>query len=360
MKRITLLLLIVVLTMTGTVAYGATMPFFDKSLIGIPFPNIQNVVLKTPVKDYFENNYRHQYYENFTEEDYLLLSRFYYGVNRGIINLYYSESRYKTQLLSLTGQEIVTYVTASRYPDHGVRICWDWVNKTLECIYDPGIYLDNSIPVGYPDKVITPEDLGEFLIFPNAAFGRATVMPSIDIALKRDYDAKVFENNQTKYVYLSFTDQDYDTLGKYLENAGCSLTDYTVDGNVITLTIEKNQNIFQIRYDRDSFTAEAFYGQSLEPEKYEPPVASAKTDSQATGIYLDENQCYETAVQYINSTLKNPMSLQIHSCSKDIKAEKVIYVFDYSAMNSFGGYTRAYYYITVDRYTGKITFALST
>lgn len=358
MKRKILIFLIVMIVLIQTTAYSATKAFFGDNLIGIPFPNIKNVVLKVPTKDYYENNYHYQFYDNFSEDDYLQLSRFYYGINTFKIHMLRAEGHNNIQLISLSDHDIVTYVTPLNYPETGVRFCWDWADNTFECIYDPGTYLVDEIPVNLLLGEITSEDLGEFLIFPNAAFGRVTVMPSIDVALKCEYDAKVIEDNQTKYVYLSFTDEDYEKVGEYLGNAGCSLTGYTVDGNVIVLTMEKNQNVFRIRYDRDAFTAEAFYNPDLVPEKYEPPAVSAKTEG--TGIYLSEAQCYDVAMDYINSTLRNPKSLQIHSCNKEVMEEKVRYVFDYSAMNGFGGYTRSNYYITVNRYTGEITFAFST
>lgn len=73
-----------------------------------------------------------------------------------------------------------------------------------------------------------------------------------------------------------------------------------------------------------------------------------------------ENECKEIALAYmkehIHSYLKNPASLQIISVTGG-KAEGNEYLFaiNFTAMNSFGGYTPGSYYCTVDYTTGEVT-----
>ena len=74
---------------------------------------------------------------------------------------------------------------------------------------------------------------------------------------------------------------------------------------------------------------------------------------------LSEDKCKDIAIEYLNKYLKNPSSLQIHNttCTKD--GDKYLFIFDYSAMNSFGGYTRSTYYCMVDSKDGEVTLAYS-
>ncbi len=75
--------------------------------------------------------------------------------------------------------------------------------------------------------------------------------------------------------------------------------------------------------------------------------------------FYSVKDCYDTAVEYIKSTLKNPASLQIHSYTVTEDNDEYTFIFDYSAQNGFGGYNRKHYYVIVDHRLRLVTFAWS-
>jgi len=53
--------------------------------------------------------------------------------------------------------------------------------------------------------------------------------------------------------------------------------------------------------------------------------------------------------EYLKSVLKNPSSLQIHSYRTINYDETYCFVFDYSAQNGFGGFSRSEAYIWITK-----------
>ena len=74
---------------------------------------------------------------------------------------------------------------------------------------------------------------------------------------------------------------------------------------------------------------------------------------------LSESACKTIATNYLKKYLKNPSSLQVHSVTSTKTADSYTFIFDYSAMNSFGGYTRSTYICVVDNVKGEVTAAYS-
>lgn len=92
--------------------------------------------------------------------------------------------------------------------------------------------------------------------------------------------------------------------------------------------------------------------------------ASNKSNAQAAVSEAkkeySENECKEIALAYmkehISPYLKNPASLQIITVTGGkTEGGEYLFVINYTAMNSFGGYTPGNYYCTVDYATGKVT-----
>ena len=72
-----------------------------------------------------------------------------------------------------------------------------------------------------------------------------------------------------------------------------------------------------------------------------------------------ESECKSIALDYLKNHLKNPDSLQVHSTTSTKSGNEYTFIIDYSAMNSFGGYTRNSYICVVDCTDGKVTSAFS-
>ena len=72
-----------------------------------------------------------------------------------------------------------------------------------------------------------------------------------------------------------------------------------------------------------------------------------------------ETECEKIALDYLKNHLKNPDSLQVHSTSSSKSGDEYTFIIDYSAMNSFGGYTRSTYICVVDSVDGKVTTAFA-
>ena len=91
------------------------------------------------------------------------------------------------------------------------------------------------------------------------------------------------------------------------------------------------------------------------------PTEPKKEPEKAPNINTNKSQseCERIAVDYLKDYLKNPDSLQIHSTSATRSGDEYTFIIDYSAMNSFGGFTRSTYICVVDSTNGKVTSAFS-
>lgn len=81
------------------------------------------------------------------------------------------------------------------------------------------------------------------------AFGIA--MPSLGEALRRYPDTDIAEEDgSTLETYYAVSESDFDTFSVYLEKKGAVLSDYQVNGNILIATINDNNAVFHIEYDR--------------------------------------------------------------------------------------------------------------
>ena len=86
------------------------------------------------------------------------------------------------------------------------------------------------------------------------------------------------------------------------------------------------------------------------------------SESEVNKSYVYESSeisCKYTAIDYLKQDLKNPLSLQIHDVSSTKDGYEYTFIFDYSAMNSFGGYTRSTFICIVDSKTNTVTSAFA-
>lgn len=88
--------------------------------------------------------------------------------------------------------------------------------------------------------------------------------------------------------------------------------------------------------------------------------AEATDNVTSQTVELTQSECENVALAYmkehIHPYLKNPASLQIISVSgSKTEGTEYLFIINYTAMNSLGGYTPGNYYCSVDYLTGKVT-----
>ena len=168
--------------------------------------------------------------------------------------------------------------------------------------------------------------------------------------------------------YLNFTEEDYNTFSQYLQKMGCSLEEYHMDDNdVLVINLTNGSGKMTFSYDAVRHTGVATYPGQTRVEKAwsltptpKPAATPKPTEGTVTAIYSEE-ECWQTALTYFNNLRwKNPDSVTIYSHSTNHSSDGYGFTIDYSAQNGFGGTNRAYYWITVDSSTNKVTGAFGS
>lgn len=156
----------------------------------------------------------------------------------------------------------------------------------------------------------------------------------------------------TNLMLVSQIDGTIELFGEeYVKNMGvqihsCSKLTDIVNNSLLNVSVPKYPSALEVE------DVEAVVKASNKPNT-QPVVSETKKE-------YSENECKEIALAYmkehIHSYLKNPASLQIISVSGGkTEGSEYLFVINYTAMNSFGGYTPGNYYCTVDYATGKVT-----
>ena len=234
------------------------------------------------------------------------------------------------------------------------RFIYDWNNQSAEVIYPEGTSPESSRwNVLVSSGNILPEirELGREL-------------PSISMALEREPSStEKMEDGGVRETYNDFSEADYNTFSQYLQKTGCTLVDYhTDDSGILVINLTNGSGNLVFLYDALHHTGTAEYPAHTRVEKaWAPtptpePAATPKPDTQKYSFY-SESECYSAAAAYLKSVLKNPSSLQIHSYKTIEYDDTYCFVFDYSAQNSFGGYTRSDAYIWITKATKSVYFS---
>ena len=96
-------------------------------------------------------------------------------------------------------------------------------------------------------------------------------MPSMAVYLERKPDEETTDETGTvTQVFYQVSENDFDGFNKYLEENGCALADYSVTGNIVTETIEKQGKTFNFVFDNDNLSAVLNYPADTNPDKYVP------------------------------------------------------------------------------------------
>ena len=99
-------------------------------------------------------------------------------------------------------------------------------------------------------------------------------MPTIRGILMRDPDVTAtLEDGGKMVTFYKVSETEYDSFSVYLNEFGCTLMEYNVDGNIMTAILEKNGYSFIFSYDCSDGTAVLSYPTGTIEEEFD--VASA-------------------------------------------------------------------------------------
>ena len=237
-------------------------------------------------------------------------------------------------------------------------LTYDNQSETLTLTYPISAYTDAASGKQRPtDESILPS--------PEKLYG--VYVPTVAQALKRAADKTQSTAEGLIETYTSFTDADYNAFSSYLNTQSCELKGYENKNGVLTINLAKDGADFVFTYDKAAKTATVTYKTGSRPEistfATPAPTPTPKPKATPTPTPRPRNytvsQCYDKAVAYLKSRLKNPSSLQVHSYRYSEGDDAYTFYIDYSAQNGFGGYNRETYMCTVNWYTGNITLGYS-
>ena len=307
------------------------------STFGSSCPSMDQICNREPriiLLDTYETKYS---YTNVTESEYNSFCCYLTEMNCTLV-----DSDFDGKVLNATVKK----------GDSSFRIKYNNSTKTLDIIYPEAFYIENA---EYEDS----SSAIALLPTTNELFG--VFMPRIDLATGLEATSKVqLEDGGYEEVYSGFTDSDYQTFSNYLQKYGCEVLDYgTNENGVLSITLTKSDMPFTLLYDRAASQVTIRYssGTRLEPTPIPSPtpkLTPVPTTKPISSTNYSENDCYSVAADYLKSVLKNPNSLQIHSHSTINYDDTYCFVFDYSAQNSFGGYTRSNAYIWITKATKSV------
>ena len=236
---------------------------------------------------------------------------------------------------------------------HGrLSLLYDYTNETLDLTYNTLTQVNSTYPHEMQDRGILPilSDLW------------AAYLPSLSNLIGRAADEAKSEKDLITETWHGFTDADYYLMGDYLEKSGSEVLDYSATETVLTINLRKNNQDYTIIYDREKgYVSEVRHklaGLERGNRVTATPMPTVRPTPKPTATprpEYGETSCYNVAVDYLKNMLKNPESLQIHSYSTTYTGDGYRFAIDYSAMNSFGGYTRETRYINVNKYTCNVT-----
>ena len=307
------------------------------SSFGTAFPSMDLICNREPiilVLDTYETKYS---YDNVTEKEYNRFCCYLTEMNCSLVNSDFDDK---------------VFAATVRHDDSSFQLAYNNSAYRVDIIY-PELFIiedkvyDNSSSV--VPLLPTADDL----------FG--VLMPRIELATGLEATSKVqLEDGSYEEVYSGFSDSDYKSFSNYLQEYGCEVTDYGInDEGVLNISLTKSNMPFSLLYDRAASQVTMRYSAGTRPEPTPTPSPTpeptvAPTPKPVNTRSYSEDECYSVAASYLKSVLKNPNSLQIHSHSTMEYDDTYCFVFDYSAQNSFGGYSRSNAYIWITKATRAV------
>lgn len=309
--------------------------------VGGIMPSAQYAIGRKPNSESADENGITQIWTNFTDADYSSFSS--YLAQTG------------ATLLQNDVEAGILTATIGLY-SNSFTLTYDWHTKELSLFYPNG---------ASPEREKWNTLKGNGSILPKMEIIGKN-LPSMSQALSRLPDTtETLADGSQKETYNGFNEADYTAFSQYLQTAGCTVDDYYVeDGNVMVIKLSNLSGNFIFTYDSLRHIGTVVYpkGSWVETAWVAPtptpiPTATRKPNTSTPTANYSESQCYSAAAAYLKSVLKNPSSLQIHTYRTINYDETYCFVFDYSAQNSFGGYTRSDAYIWITKATGEVYWA---
>ena len=136
-------------------------------------------------------------------------------------------------------------------------------------------------------------------------------MPSMAVYLERKPDEETKDETGTvTQVFYQISENDFDGFNNYLEKNGCSLANYSVSGNTVTETIEKQGKTFSFNYDNTSLKAILSFPLGTNPEIYEP--APVMIDATSIGPkQFDGYNFSSSIIQKYDIHYKRPTEMKV-------------------------------------------------
>ena len=101
-------------------------------------------------------------------------------------------------------------------------------------------------------------------------------MPSLRKIVLRDPDAtETLDDGGKAVTFNNVTEAEFDSFSTYLSEFGCTLAGYSVDGTMMTASVEKNGHTFTFTYDYADGTAVLSYPSDTNEENFDVAAAVA-------------------------------------------------------------------------------------
>ena len=274
------------------------------------------------------------YYYDFSEEDYKLLDR------------YFAAAGCVSESINID-RELQTIQINVSVNDESIVLDYECSNEKLAVHYPENMRFEGV-------KGTYKESEG---LFPDIESVFFAEIPDIRNVLKRKPQSTLSEKGYFAEVFSGFTEKEYNKVSEYLNEIGCGLHGYTVDEDVVTISLEYFGSIFELVYDTDALIAEFRYPENAYYIPTPTPIP-APTPTPEIKLYSKE-VCWEAARRYFERlSWRNPDSIRINSYSGYLSDNSYVFTIDYSAQNGFGGYNRETYYIVVDARSCTVTSAV--
>ena len=140
---------------------------------------------------------------------------------------------------------------------------------------------------------------GEGLL-PTLSNAYGIAMPSLTEALGRYPEREETVDGAAVEHWTGITEDDFNTFGLYLNQAGAALQDYRVEGLVFTATVAKGGRTFDFVFDTNSETAVVTYPAGTYDERLfaVKSVWNAAEEAETAGRYSEAAKKYASLIRY--------------------------------------------------------------
>lgn len=247
MKRIFAMLLVITILCYGSVAYGDGIFPTTAEIYGEYMPSVAMATGKIPAVTHTDDGEIVEVYSDFAYADYEKLGA-YLDAEECIVSEASSDGR-KVTIDILCRSKIFTITYSGE--DHQLTVYYPKGTRNEKSVY----------------ALAENENSGKNILpYYEEVFGY--YLPTVSAAIKRTaYEVNKNSDGSTEYKYKQFTDDEYNIFSTYLDEKGCTVVNYAMDGKKMTIELERKGSAFTFVYDRDSKEATVIYPVSAVLEK---------------------------------------------------------------------------------------------